>query len=471
MSTTTTTLARSSSTPPKLTRRSIASPAEIDRLPGITYSQLQEHSGGDHLTAWTAIDGIVYDITEFSKSHPGGAIIRYAAGRDATCLYESYHAFSNNSRVDASLSRCTKVGKLIDGPVGSTLNDLPDSSFFRTVTERVRKHVDDNKINIRQYDTIYAIESIVTLLCYLIGTYYVSFHGSWIACILLGVVTGRMGFIMHSGGHCGTSKTVWFNRFTAHFMDLIGSSTMIWGYEHQVAHHMDPNEYHKDNDCEIGNPYVRMHPDIPHNNWHSWQHITVPIGMTVGLLKWYAGDFASYFASQVGNVKMTITKVDWIKMWIFKAAWLIIHVIIPSYLFGVGKAFVQLLIFMGIGGHYLENTFIVNHIQAGHVPPASAHWANKQVLSTSNWQSASVLWNWISGGLNHQIEHHLFPAISIYMYPALSDIVRTTCREYNLPYHNYPTFTTAWMDMWNYLRALGKKNYRPEHFVSQLKMD
>lgn len=136
-----------------------------------------------------------------------------------------------------------------------------------------------------------------------------------------------------------------------------------------------------------------------------------------------------------------------------------VHVIAPIYFNGVGLALLQLFVFMGLGAHYLENIFIVNHIQNGLVPPADAHWANKQVLATANWRSGSAFFNWFSGGLNHQIEHHMFPSLSYFWYARVSHIVKATCADHGLPYENYDTFSAAWIAMITYLRDLGREDF------------
>lgn len=78
--------------------------------------------------------------------------------------------------------------------------------------------------------------------------------------------------------------------------------------------------------------------------------------------------------------------------------------------------------------------------------------------------------NFISGGLNHQIEHHLFPAMNIYLYPFISEIVEKTCQEFNLPYNNYETFAEAYVDMISYLKAMGQESFTPQSFKSQLQI-
>lgn len=336
----------------------------------------------------------------------------------------------------------------------------PDDSFFVDVSARVDKLIHEKLGATRHtYDFVGELEALITVSLYAFGTYMIGVHGSWLWVLIMGFLTGRMGFLMHMATHCAISRSPRRNRLIGLFMDIIGSNATIWGYEHQVAHHGEPNEIHHDNDCEIGAPIVRMHPEIPHTPPMVYQHIIIPIAMTIGLLKWYAGDFGHFLRKHVGNISMAIDGEDWKGLLAFKAMWFVAHVILPVYYQGLGLGLLQMFLFMAIGGHYLENIFIVNHIQNGLVPPPDAHWASKQVLATSNWASGSVFWNWFSGGLNHQVEHHMFPALSHWWYPHIAATVKACCADHGLPYEDYASFPTAWIAMFTYLRDLGQVDF------------
>ena len=254
-----------------------------------------------------------------------------------------------------------------------------------------------------------------------------------------------------------------YNFVTRTISDLISFEFLF-----RCVSQQSPNISGVDNDCEIGNPFIRMHPDLPHASAQVFQHITVPLAMSFGFIKWFIADFFALSTGKVGNINFSVTQSEWYKLLIFKSFWLLIHVIVPIYYCGVVKTFLLAFLWLAIGAHYLENTFIVNHIQHGLVPSVNAHWSVKQVLATSNWCSESIFFNWISGGLNHQIEHHLFPTVSIHLYPQISPIIKKCCQDFNLPYYNYPSFTSAWCDMICYLKALGQADFKPENFISKL---
>jgi len=82
-------------------------------------------------------------------------------------------------------------------------------------------------------------------------------------------------------------------------------------------------------------------------------------------------------------------------------------------------------------------------------------WAVHEVKSTADFASGNKLVTWLVGGLNYQVEHHLFPRISHVHYPAISKIVSQKCEEFNLPYHTFPTMRAAVVSHFKLIKQLG----------------
>ena len=158
--------------------------------------------------------------------------------------------------------------------------------FFLTVQHRVDDFLRANRLSYHSFEHWAVAESFATLFLFLVATVLCCCYGSLLAALLLGVLTARMGFLMHTGNHCASSSLSSVNACIGLFMNVIGSSHLIWRHEHQVAHHLDPNELDRDNDCAIGNPFIRMHPHLPSHPWQRWQHITVPVAISFGFIKW-----------------------------------------------------------------------------------------------------------------------------------------------------------------------------------------
>lgn len=432
----------------------------------IDYKVLRNHQGGDDQATWTVYEGQVYDVTEFLSSgiHPGGVVARLCAGRDSTKLVQSYHPGSSLSKVEKLLkNRGVSKGAYVyskgERDADNTKEKYTSPKFFQVLSERVSAHLAEKKLS-RHADGLGILEVVVTLGLYLWTCYY-KMHGSIAAALFLGVLTARLGFLMHMGNHAATSKTPFINDCIGYTMDFIGGSSLNWQFDHQISHHIDPNDFEKDNDAAVGNPMVRLHPGNPRKWWHKYQHYTTFVLMSGGFLSWYILDVVNFVQKAVGHSHFNPTTKDWIHLLFFKILWFITHLYVPIAVFGVSVGWTLLCcaIHMTMGAQYMENTFVVNHIQKGLISPLGCHWAVAQVYASCNWQAGSVFYGWMSGGLNHQIEHHLFPSIAHYHYPAIAPIVEKTCKEFDLPYHNFKTFTSCWNAMRMYLKELGEKDH------------
>ncbi len=201
--------------------------------------------------------------------------------RDSTCLVDTSHPLASMPKVHAAMrSACTHLGRVaVSAP-------LPDKTFFLTVQKRVESHLRESGLPIHYYEWVGFTEVFLTLALYAWSVYFKVVHESTLGALACGFLLGRIGFLMHMGNHCAFSKYMWFNQFVGQLHDLAGSTHLVWRFEHNVAHHMDPNELGKDNDCEIGNPMMRFHPELPRKWIHRYQHIYTPILMTGGVFKW-----------------------------------------------------------------------------------------------------------------------------------------------------------------------------------------
>jgi fatty acid desaturase/predicted heme/steroid binding protein len=417
----------------------------------VTRDELRANNGGATGRLWICVKTKVYDMTDFEKIHPGGDIIRIAGGQDATCLFESHHAGSSMPYVNSMLIKHgTLIGTLIDA-------EKADNTFYVTVQQRVESTLKSHNLARHAYEWFAYIEILFTLVAYFAAFYYRVTRASYLGGLLMGICIGRLGFLMHMGNHSGISKYPSVNAVVGKLMDLMGGSSFVWKYEHQVAHHTEPNVPFSDNDCTIADPIFRLHPALPHRWWHRPQFVLVPLGMTVGLVKWLFSDIFDFRRGGVGSISFSPHLSDWLLMSFFKIMWVVLYIGVPAmYTDDWSRIIFPSLLAMAVGGHYMENIFIVNHIQPSLQDPVrDAHWAVKQAQTTTNWGAGSNWANMISGGLNHQIEHHLFPSMTHYVYPLIAPVVKQTCKEFNLPYYNFPTWSSAWWSMISYLYVLG----------------
>ena len=94
----------------------------------------------------------------------------------------------------------------------------------------------------------------------------------------------------------------------------------------------------------------------------------------------------------------------------------------------------------------------------------SSDWGEVQARGTANFAGAA--WSFLFGGINYQIEHHLFPTIHHRFYPQISAVVRATAAEYNVPYLHFSTPVDALGDVLAQFRlAAHSAEGRPHGFV------
>ena len=314
-----------------------------------TIEDVKHRNGVDHPESWTVVYNKVYDISGIIKKHPGGDVIRLCAGRDGTDLIESYHSAAGTVQALKWLAPCY-MGELAvpseriealrtsDNLVGMTLpdglvvaNTRPDDKFFQTVRARVEKHL--NKIGWGRhfFESIALGEVVITVLLYFYATWLVAVKQSYWWAAVAGLLTGRLGFIMHMGNHRGISSNPAVNRVVEAIMDLIGGSSRIWSYEHAVAHHLTPNQLWTDNDCSIGEPHLRFHPGIQWKPIHRIQAPVTILAITIGTLKWYLSDLYFLFKGTVGSQRMAISFTDKVQTIAFKVIWFALHIALPTY--------------------------------------------------------------------------------------------------------------------------------------------
>jgi fatty acid desaturase len=371
--------------------------------------------------------------------------------RDSTILFESHHLEKSQGLVTKALKeKLTVVGEFVGE------NEGGDAAFFTLLRRRVHERLRSLQIN-QHYGTKFILtEMAVCLVLYFASTFAVGLYASYLAAALLGLLTGRMGFLMHSGNHASASSSKAINTFAALCMDLVGASSVVWRYQHQVSHHMYPNDPVRDMDTHSGKPVVRFHPKHPLLSWHKINPLATMLGMSGVTLKWIFSDFYRAFVNPyVANIRVNMSVAEKASMLLFKLQWFALHVALPLYFHGLATTVKLLLVTLSISAYYMSGTFIVNHIQEGLTADPKRHWAERQVLASANWAPGSVFYNWLSGGLNHQIEHHLFPAMSIYVYPYIQDLVEKTCKEHNMPYRTFPSYSNALFHTLKFLYRLG----------------
>ena len=286
-------------------------------------------------------------------------------------------------------------------------------------------------------------------------------------CVLFGGLIAAIGFnVMHDGSHGSFSKYPWLNKLASSSISVLGASRFMWGMKHVTLHHTFTNIDGVDDDIEVG-VFMRMAPTQKHYLLHRFQHVYFWVLYCLLYIFWiFFTDYKKYFSQKIGSVplkKMTIG--EHIEFWVVKVYHAAVFIIIPVYMLGWTSWLVGFLVTTCFAGFILSIVFQLAHTVDGTEFPVAIQPENKmpdefaahQIHTTANFATKSKLVSWLVGGLNFQIEHHLFPKVSHVHYPAISKIVKQTCMDFKLKYIEYPTVVSAIKAHVNYLKSMSKK--------------
>jgi len=288
-----------------------------------------------------------------------------------------------------------------------------------------------------------------------------------ITCVVFSLTLVTIAFnVMHDACHSSYSSKKWVNELLGLTMNALGSNAFLWKIKHNVIHHTYTNIDGVDDDMSKS-PVLRM---CPQQKWfpaHRYQFLYMFLLYSLTTVFWLLiFDYQRYFQRKLYTTP--INKIDTkehILFWFSKIAYIVFYVAIPIAVLGFTPWIIGFLILHATMGMTLTIVFQLAHVvektafeQAGEEPKfIDNDWAIHQVLTTADFAPKSKLVSWLVGGLNFQIEHHLFPRISHVHYPALSNIVRQECEKFNLPYHSYETMGEAVVSHFRVMKQLGKK--------------
>ncbi|MBZ5855735.1 fatty acid desaturase family protein [Flavihumibacter profundi] len=291
----------------------------------------------------------------------------------------------------------------------------------------------------------------------------------WLAvleCVLLGGIVAAIGFnVMHDGAHGSFSKYKLVNQLAAFSLNILGGNNFMWNVKHNVIHHAYTNVDGIDDDIDI-QPWMRMSLTQKKYKLHKYQHLYFWLLYSLLYILWiFVLDYNKYFSSKIGSMplkKMSIS--DHLVFWGFKLLHLFLFVGLPIYMLGFQTWLVGFLIYTCLAGFVISMVFQLAHTvehTAFPVPDKETgrledEWAVHQLKTTANFATHNKVVSWLVGGLNFQIEHHLFPKISHVHYPAISKIIRDACREYGIPYIEYRRTRLAVVSHVNFLKQMGR---------------
>ena len=345
--------------------------------------------------------------------------------------------------------------------------------FFKTLNSRVNNYFKENNIpktgNWKIHLKTIILFSIFLTPYFLILTLEMSIWLQLLLNVLMGIGMAGIGMnVMHDGNHGAYSSKSWVNKFMGGSIYILAGNVYNWQVQHNVLHHTYTNILGHDEDLEAGR-IIRFTKNAEWFRFHKFQHYYSFFLYGLLTFNWsLTTDFKqmrAYLKRKLSYGEPQSPTRLWTVLVITKIIYALIWVVLPI-LFGVTwwKVLLGFFVMHYAAGLILSVVFQLAHVleeTANPVPNAEGEmentWAIHQLYTTANFAPKNKIVNWFTGGLNHQIEHHLYPHISHVHYGNIAEIVKETAKECNLPYHEFKTMRSAVIAHYRHLKDLGQK--------------
>lgn len=347
--------------------------------------------------------------------------------------------------------------------------------FSLTLNKRVNEYFKVNKLD-KHANWEMILKTMFMFALYVIP-YVLIVSGTvtsfmWIIPLVIIMSFGVAGIglsVMHDANHGSYSSKSWINTLFGYSLNLVGANAFNWKVQHNVMHHTFTNIYDHDEDISPRG-VLRLSPQSDWKKMHKYQFIYAWFLYGLMTIVWVVlKDFVRIVRYQKdGMVKKQHANiyVEWIILIATKLGYI-------GYIFVVPLMFTSLTwwqILLGIViMHYIAGFILAIIFQPAHVIEGTEYpmpdenntlennWAVHQLHTTTNFSNKSRWFSWYVGGLNYQIEHHLFPNICHVHYRKISNIVKSTAAEFGVPYKHVNTFLDALKGHVRLLKELGAK--------------
>jgi len=355
-----------------------------------------------------------------------------------------------------------------------------DTEFINILQRRVRNYFKENNIS-KFANSKMVAKTVFMLALYLVPYFLVIFNvfePTWVLFllyVLMGLGMSGIGLsVMHDANHGAYSKNKNVNKYLGYVMNFLGGSSLTWKIQHNVLHHSFTNITGIDEDIDPG-VLMRFSPHEKHRKFHRFQHLYCWFLYSLMTVSWFTSkDFKQIVAYHrdglTKNTGLTFRQILW-NMIGSKAFYFGYSLAIPLIMVNTVPWYTFLMAYFVM--HFVCGFVLAIIFQPAHVMPTNEfpmpeengtvenNWAVHQMITTANFAPKSKFFSWFVGGLNYQIEHHLFPNICHVHYKKISKIVKETAAEFNLPYHSQKTFLKAVVEHAKMLKALGQKDFKP----------
>jgi len=347
-----------------------------------------------------------------------------------------------------------------------------NNAFYQSLKESVDQYFTQN--NIKKTGDWRLFSKTIILISAAVGVYCLVMFAeiavlpALLLAMVFGFLAASIGFsVMHDANHGSYSGNTTLNDFLGLSANALGASAYFWKQKHNIIHHTYTNVDGIDDDI-AKSPIIRQCETQKWVPAHKVQHLYLLPVYSLSSIFWIVFmDFTKYFSRKIYTTEAwKLSTKNHIVFWATKIWYAAIFIAIPVYVWGwLGwlAGFMAMNVAMGLTlslvfqlAHVLENTEF-EHIPLDTTKHVETAWAEHQLKTTSNFAMDNKLISWFVGGLNFQVEHHLFPRVSHVHYPAISKILQAKCKEFNMPYNYYDTMGAALASHFRTMKHLGEK--------------
>eukprot|EP00929_Paragymnodinium_shiwhaense_P067199 TRINITY_DN3382_c0_g1_i3.p1 TRINITY_DN3382_c0_g1~~TRINITY_DN3382_c0_g1_i3.p1 ORF type:complete len:467 (+),score=84.17 TRINITY_DN3382_c0_g1_i3:103-1503(+) len=433
--------------------------------------------------------GEVHDITDFAPKHPGGEkLLREVANYDlpdATPLFESYHALKDPEAMRKMLKAYATGEKV------QQLYSFEEGDFYRTVRSRVTAKIKEMGLGRKAIGgTLAIVKSAVCaavwagllVLVVVLAAKDVGPLAMMAAAFLAGVMLMQVGLVtMHDSSHYALAVCPRLNETLSTAWNTVAYwDSALWFSHHVLFHHSYTMDNMRDPDMHHGSPLMRKHTEAP---LYATEHLMVghPLvqlfammvlpGMYIGSIlqynfvlllpeehKWlWTLDFRNKILARKWWQHVLAT---WAPLWVITITYYrsFFTAIMLGVVYGMGAN----VCYSGniLADHDAIETHIATKDKTVEKADSLRDWGEVQARGSGNW--AGAIWCFLFGGINYQIEHHLFPCVYHRYYPEIAPVVRQTCEEFKIPYVHFDTITEAISSVYSQLLTVHKQIQKEE---------
>ena len=354
-------------------------------------------------------------------------------------------------------------------------NNNTQKEFVSEIRQKVKDYFETS--NISRFGNIHMVLKTISMFSLFFIPYILMIAGvvtnpyiMLILWIIIGFGMAGIGLsVMHDANHRSYSKNGMVNKILSYSLNLLGGFPPNWQYQHNFLHHGFTNIDGLDEDINPPGKLLRFSPNKPLYKIHRYQHYYAWFFYGLMTLSWTTTkDFNQLYRYYKEGVKLNGNKsytVLFLELFISKMFYYLYMLVIPMIILPVPW---WMVVIYYLSAHFVSGFMLSIIFQTAHVMPSSHYpqpsgegtiennWAIHQLSTTSDYSPNSKFFSWFVGGLNYQIEHHLFPNICHIHYKKISVIIKDTAREYNLPYFVKRNFFMALKSHFLMLKSLGR---------------